>query len=290
MRHFVSRLYVLEEYSVLRGFYNAAAGMLAQQRKQEILTNNMANANTPGYKADNASLRTFPTMLLQHMGETEMNGNKVPNNHPIGILSTGVYVQETTPNFLQGDLRETGIKTDVALLQGQVPVDPQTGAPGGLFFRLNVNGEERFTRNGHFSVDAEGNLVTPEGFYVLGTDGSPITVTSDNFTVNKDGSVIDNGTVAGQIDVAYIDNPNNLVKEGSGLFRLEGGGQANSAIGNPNISYNLQQGFVERSNVNTEQTMTEMLTAYRAFEANQKVLQAYDRTMEKAANEIGRIG
>ncbi|MBD7965030.1 flagellar hook-basal body protein [Fictibacillus norfolkensis] len=277
---------------MLRGFYNAAAGMLAQQRKQEILTNNMANANTPGYKADNASLRTFPTMLLQHMGETEMNGKKLPNNYPIGpgALSTGVYVQETTPNFLQGDMRETGIKTDMALLQGQVPLDPETGKPGGLFFRLNVNGEERYTRNGHFSVDAEGSLVTPEGYYVLGTDGNPITVRSDNFTVNKDGSVIDNGTVAGQIDVAYITNPNNLVKEGTGLFRLDGNGNAPSALGNPNVTYNVQQGFVERSNVNTEQTMTEMLTAYRAFEANQKVLQAYDRTMEKASNEIGRIG
>jgi flagellar basal-body rod protein FlgF len=288
MRHFVSRLQLQEEYSVLRGFYNAAAGMLAQQRKQEILTNNMANANTPGYKADNVSLRTFPTMLLQHMGQTEINGNKIPNNHPVGILSTGVYVQETTPNFMQGDLRETGIKTDVALLQGQVPADPETGLPGGLFFRLNVNGQERFTRNGHFSVDADGSLVTPEGHYVLGTDGERITVTSDNFTVNKDGQVIDNGAVAGQIDVAYVANPNNLVKEGTGLFRLDG--EAASAIGNPAITYNLQQGFVERSNVNTEQTMTEMLTAYRAFEANQKVLQAYDRTMEKAANEIGRIG
>ncbi|WP_144696989.1 flagellar hook-basal body protein [Fictibacillus phosphorivorans] len=276
---------------MLRGFYNAAAGMLAQQRKQEILTNNMANANTPGYKADNASLRTFPTMLLQHMGETE-NGKKLPNNYPIGpaALSTGVYVQETTPNFLQGDMRETGIKTDMALLQGQVPVDPETGKPGGLFFRLNVNGEERFTRNGHFSVDAEGSLVTPEGYYVLGTDGNPITVRSDNFTVNKDGMVLDNGAVAGQIDVAYITNPNDLVKEGTGLFRLDGNGNAPSALGNPNITYNVQQGFVERSNVNTEQTMTEMLTAYRAFEANQKVLQAYDRTMEKASNEIGRIG
>ncbi|KZE63951.1 flagellar biosynthesis protein FlgC [Fictibacillus phosphorivorans] len=275
---------------MLRGFYNAAAGMLAQQRKQEILTNNMANANTPGYKADNASLRTFPTMLLQHMGETELNGKKIPNNYSIGpaTLSTGVYVQETTPNFLQGDMRETGIKTDVALLQGQVPADPESGTPGGLFFRLNVNGEERFTRNGHFSVDAEGNLVTSEGYYVLGTDGSPITVTSDNFSVNKDGTVMDNGAAAGQIDVAYIANSNNLVKEGTGLFRLDG--NAASAIGNPAITYNLQQGFVERSNVNTEQTMTEMLTAYRAFEANQKVLQAYDRTMEKAANEIGRIG
>ncbi|MBY6037306.1 flagellar hook-basal body protein [Fictibacillus nanhaiensis] len=275
---------------MLRGFYNAAAGMLAQQRKQEILTNNMANANTPGYKADNASLRTFPTMLLQHMGDTNINGKSVPNNYPIGpgTLATGVYVQETTPNFMQGDLRETGIKTDVALLQGQVPIDPETGAPGGLFFRLNVNGEERFTRNGHFSVDAEGSLVTPEGHYVLGSNGNPITVRSDNFTVNKDGTVIDNGGVAGQIDIAYVANPNNLVKEGSGLFRLDG--NAASAIGNANIVYNLQQGFVERSNVNTESTMTEMLTAYRAFEANQKVLQAYDRTMEKAANEIGRIG
>ncbi|MDR7073487.1 flagellar hook-basal body protein [Fictibacillus barbaricus] len=276
---------------MLRGFYNAASGMLAQQRKQEILTNNMANANTPGYKADTASLRTFPTMLLQHMGETKLNGRSIPNNYSLGQagLGTGVYVQETTPNFLQGDLSETGIKTDMALLQSQVPLDPETKTPGGLFFRLNVNGEERFTRNGHFSVDASGDLVTAEGYYVLGKNGNRINVTNENFSVNKDGTVLDNGRIAGQIDVALIANPNKLVKEGNGLFKLNGG-TAKSAIDNPEAAFQLQQGFVERSNVNVESTMTDMLTAYRAFEANQKVLQAYDRSMEKAANEVGRIG
>jgi flagellar basal-body rod protein FlgG len=276
---------------VLRGFYNAASGMLAQQRKQEILTNNMANANTPGYKADNASLRTFPTMLLQHMGETKLNGKTIPNNYSLGEsgLATGVYVQETTPNFLQGDIRETGIKTDIALLQNQVPVDPATNKPGGLFFRLNVDGQERFTRNGHFTVDSAGDLVTAEGYYVLGSDGNRINVSSENFSVAKDGTVMDNGRRAGQIDVALVADPNKLVKEGNGLFKLDGG-TAVSAIGNPGAAFQLQQGFIERSNVDVESTMTEMLTAYRAFEANQKVLQAYDRTMEKAANEIGRIG
>ena len=93
----------------------------------------------------------------------------------------------------------------------------------------------------------------------------------------------------GQINVAFVADPDQLVKEGNGLLRYEGGQPVVSAIGNGNVSYQLQQGFIERSNVDAGQTMSEMMTAFRAFEANQKVLQAYDRSMEKAVNEIGRV-
>ena len=80
-----------------------------------------------------------------------------------------------------------------------------------------------------------------------------------------------------------------LVKEGNGLFRFDGDALP-TAMGNGEIVYQIQQGFIERSNVDSAQTMTEMMNTYRVFEANQKVLQAYDRSLEKAVNEIGRIG
>ncbi|WP_458411702.1 flagellar hook-basal body protein [Schinkia sp. CFF1] len=277
---------------MLRGFYTAAAGMLAQQRRQEMLTNNLANANTPGFKADQASLRAFPEMLI-----TSMNSKTLPvkkhfqlnGANTVGPINTGVYVQETQPKFKQGDIQETGNETDLALVDGSLPNNPRTNRPGALFFQvLNANGEPRYTRNGNFTVDGEGYLTTTDGNYVVDTNGEPIVVYGDHFTVTSDGRFLEDGEDTGQqIQVAYANNPDQLVKEGSGLFRA--GGNLPSALDNPDITYQVKQKFIERSNVDPEQTMTEMMTAYRTFEANQKIVQAYDKSLEKTVNEIGRV-
>lgn len=114
---------------MLRGLYGAAAGMLVQQQRQEMLTNNLANATTPGYKADQSAIRSFPTMLI-----AAMNTSQSPQRTPvIGELSTGVYLQEHLPNFRQGDLQETANSTDIALLQGTLP-ETAAGTTGALFF------------------------------------------------------------------------------------------------------------------------------------------------------------
>lgn len=272
---------------MLRGLYQSAAGMMAQQHKTEMLTNNLANVNTPGYKADQASLRSFPNMLIKAMNTSKT----FPRSEIIGTLSTGVYLQERMPNFRQGDLNETNNNTDIALLQSVVPVNPETGIQGALFFTVqNADGELRYTRNGNFAVDGEGYLVTSEGFYVLDTNQNPIQVNNEDFRVDRDGFVYDSqGALLGRIQVVYAEDPMQLVKEGNGLFRLEGDGDLPTAIGNEQIAFQIQQGFLERSNVDAAQTMTEMMNAYRIFEANQKVLQAYDSSLEKAVNEVGRI-
>ncbi|RXZ01313.1 flagellar hook-basal body protein [Fictibacillus sp. S7] len=272
---------------MLRGFYTAAAGMIAQQRRQEMLSNNIANINTPGYKADQTSLRAFPTMLQQQMGGTEGVAGQKAGQRPIGNLATGVYVQDAVPNFVQGDLQETGIGTDLAILQGSLPVDRKTGKPGSLFYTVETkDGETRYTKNGHFTVDTVNHLVTAEGNIILDEKGNPITVSSENFTVSPDGTILDQGRNAGRIGVSLISNPMDLVKEGDGLFRLTHPGSAAVYTG---TGFQIKQGFIERSNVDAEQAMTDMMSAYRSFEANQKVLQAYDRSMEKAVNEVGRI-
>lgn len=269
---------------MIRGFYTSAAGMIAQQRRQEMLTNNMANANTPGYRADDASLRAFPNMLIKAMG---VDNRPLGKSHHVGELSTGVYLQERTMNFRQGDIHETRNSTDIALLQGTVPFNEETGRPGALFFTVeNQNGEIRYTRNGNFTIDGQGFLTTSNGFYVLDSAGQRINVGNEDFQMTPEG-LLSNGA---QLNVAFVQNPNQLVKEGNGLLRYEGNEPVVSAIGNPEMMFSLRQGFIERSNVDTGQTMADMMTAFRAFEANQKVLQAYDRSMEKAANEIGRLG
>ncbi|MBP3039050.1 flagellar hook-basal body protein [Bacillaceae bacterium Marseille-Q3522] len=276
---------------MLRGFYTAAAGMLAQQRKTEMLTNNMANAQTPGFKTDTAAQRAFPEMLLRRYEELSVpteNTLHLTQSRAIGSVNTGVYLQETIPKFLQGDLRETGLTTDLALLDVNIPQN-ENGVRGALFFTVqNPDGEIRYTRNGNFALDGAGFLTTASGMYVLDTEGNPIQLESDQFIVNDAGLLTGINGEQAQVGIAYANNPQDLIKEGDGLYRLDGGALVNGYTAE-NVQFRLQQGYLEQSNVDVSKTMTQMLAAYRSFEANQKVLQAYDRSMEKAVNDIGRI-
>jgi flagellar basal-body rod protein FlgF len=278
---------------MFRGFYTVASGMLSQQRKTEMLTNNMSNANTPGYKADQASMRAFPEMLMDRMDSTSIPTEKklsLPFNQRVGALNTGVYMQETIPSFVQGDLQETGRGLDVALLDGSMPVDEETEIRGSVFLTVEgPDGSPRYTRNGNLTVNGNGFLTTNSGFYMLDENGDRIQLESDQFTISENGQIVVDGNAVATLGVGYSDNPNLLVKQGDGLLATEGNTALPDAYEEDNVSFAAKQGFLERSNVDTSRTMTDMMSAYRAFEANQKVLQAYDRSMEKAANEIGRV-
>lgn len=269
---------------MLRGFYTAAAGMLSQMQRQEMITNNLANVRTPGYKADQGSMRSFPQELLKQIGGNEPG-------RPVGGLSTGVYLQETIPNFTQGSLKATNKSTDLALVSTNMPVDQQTGKRGALFFTVKMpDGSYRYTKNGSFSLDPFGRLETSTGQLVMDQNGQPITITSDQFNVDADGRVYENGQNVARLGIAYAANPYTLVKEGSGLFRAGNGNPLPQAQGNPSVTYQIKQGFLESSNVSAEKAMTDLMMTYRTFEANQKVLKAYDHTMDLAANQVGRIG
>jgi flagellar basal-body rod protein FlgF len=271
--------------ALLRGFYTAASGMLAQQRRTEMLTNNIANANTPGFKADQASLKAFPEMLLQRIdANNTIPSKKLTTTTNIGSLTTGVYMQEAMPQFSQGDIRETGRSVDLALVNGIVPEG------GSLFFTVeNANGDVRYTRNGNFTLDGAGYLTTNEGYYVLNENGNRIQLQNEQFSVTSKGTILENGVEVNNIGITLSQNSNNLVKEGNGLFAATENGEMVEANNNQNITFEIRQGFIERSNVDVAAAMTDMMTAYRSFEANQKILQAYDKSMEKAVNEIGRL-
>ncbi|NNU87471.1 flagellar hook-basal body protein [Geobacillus thermodenitrificans] len=275
---------------MLRGLYTAASGMLAQQRRVDWLTNNLANAETPGYKADAGAMRAFPELLMNRLEDESIPSappRAVPTQTAIGLLNTGVYTQELIPNFRQGDIKETGLSTDVALVDGQVPVDPTTGERGTLFFAVeNGQGETRYTRNGHFTLSPDGYLTTQDGWNVLDGNGERIAIPSESFTVRDDGTITAENRTIARLGVVFAANPKTVVKEGNGLFRSTEG-PLPQAPGN--VTYMVKQGFIERSNVDIEQTMTDLLAAYRAFEANQKIIQAYDRSLDKAVNEVGRL-
>lgn len=279
--------------SVFRGFYTAATGMIAQQRRTEMLSNNIANANTTGYKADQSSIRAFPNMLLSSMKTGDAvasNGFNQAASQQVGGVSTGVYMQETTPNFTQGSIVETENNTDIALLDATMPVNEETGVAGSIFFKVTTaDGGQAYTRNGNFTIDGEGYLTTAEGNYVLDENNERILVENQDLQIATDGTLSLDGQNVGRLGVAYSDDPNSLAKKENGLYYTNNNENLANAYNTEDVNFTMQQGFTEGSNVDASQSMTAMTEAYRVFEANQKVLTAYDRSMEKAVNEIGKV-
>ena len=196
-------------------------------------------------------------------------------------------MQETIPSFSQGDLQETGRSLDIALLDVSMPANEEAGS---VFLAVEgADGNPRYTRNGNLTVNGNGFLTTNSGFYILDENGERIQLDSDRFTVGEKGQILVDENIVATLGVGYSEDPNRLVKQGDGIFATEGNVPLPDAYEEADVSFTTKQGFLERSNVDASRTMTDMLSAYRAFEANQKVLQAYDRSMEKAANEIGRV-
>ena len=277
---------------MFKGFYTAASGMLAQQRRTELLANNLANANTVGYKEDQASVRSFPAMLLSRYEKVELPVDKsvsLNKSKFIGSLNTGVYLQETIPSFSQGDIKTTDNSTDMAIVDQAMPIDSESNQAGTVMFTIETPDGVRYTRNGNFTVDGSGYLTTANGYYVLSESGERIQVNSENFEITPQGEITEGQLNRGRIGISFSTNPSaQLIKEGDGLYRFNEG-ELPSAYTSNDVQFSIQQGAIEQSNVDSSKTMTEMMAAYRTFEANQKILQAYDQSMQKTVNEIGKL-
>ncbi|WP_135551999.1 flagellar hook-basal body protein [Paenibacillus cymbidii] len=300
---------------MLRGLYTSAAGMISQQRKHDTITNNISNLNTPGFKQGNAVSRSFPEMLISLVGKDEGQTEV----RQIGRLNTGVFAEEDLSIYVQGDLSETKNPLDMAIISNiQVPGLAFDGAgkamtpdgqkvfqPQAFFTVLDNEGQERYSRNGKFAVNDTGELVSSEGYRVLGADGQPI-VLRDNATgefissakVTPTGQFVDAVNGVPLLDaqgnqialrISRVDNPNRLVREGNGVYRINAGDEGLVTVAVPNNEVQIRQGFIERSNVDAAQSMVDMNAALRAYETNQKMVQYYDKSLEKAVNEVGRV-
>lgn len=285
---------------MLRGLYSAASGLISQQRRHDTVTNNIANIETAGYKQNTTALRSFNEMLLQMTG-VESNGNKT-----IGTWTGAVFGEESLTYHSQGDVTQTNNANDFAIISN-ITVDglsfDQSGKaiaqngeityqPQAYFTLQNASGEMRYTRGGQFTVDSQGNLLTNNGDHVLNTNNQPIVlpagVSINELTLTADRRLVtSNGEDTGiQLLISQIDNPNGLVREGDGNFRLVSG-TAEAIMENAQVE--VRQGYIELSNVDMAQASVDLMMAARAYEANQKIVQYYDQTLQKSANEIGRI-
>ena len=264
---------------MIRGLYTSAWSMLANSKKLDVITNNMANVNTTAFKKDTVVFESFPSLLTKRINDTTSPLNPSAN---IGTMQLSSDVGELFTYYTQGQLTSTGSKLDFAIS------DDNTGESASpAFFTVGMQDandntlKEFYTKDGSFVLNSNNQLVTKDGNFVMGQNG-PITLASGDFSVNDKGDVIQNGVLVDKLRIVQFSDATQLRKYGDNLI------QNNGSEVTP-FKGIVSQGFTEQSNVNVVSEMVDMITVMRAYEANQKVLQAQDSTLEKAVTEVGAV-
>lgn len=259
---------------MIRGLYTAVSGLITQEAKEDVITNNIANANTTGFKNDQISVKSFNDMLIQNYDK--MIGDKNVRNI-IGSLSMGSAIDGTTTSFTPGDIENTGNATDFAI-------------DGNGFFTVlrndGVNSKEYYTRDGEFHVNSAGILVDSSGDEVLGKNVrtgniEPIQVGDGTIDCDSNGNISINNKSAYKFATADFNNYASLSKVGDNLY--------DGSNPNFNAAVHVKQKALEKSNVNIINEMVNMMSVMRTFETNQKVVQSIDETLNKTVNDVGSV-
>jgi flagellar basal-body rod protein FlgG len=241
--------------------YQAAAGALLQQMRLDVLSNNLANVNTTGFKADQPLFRMNPTAT---------ESPAAPGNEP-GRITPYAPPMEARTNYDNGPLTRTGNTLDVAIV-------------GKGFFEVQTPDGSRFTRKGNFTVNEQGVLATAEGWPVLG-EGGEIAIEGGRIEIGDQGEVRVDGDAVANLRVVDFPEPYNLLKTGDTLFMPAEGVQGQAVEEGES---QVAQGYLEASNVNAIRTMTEMIETLRVFEAYQRIIRTADEATAKTVNEVGR--
>lgn len=267
-----------------KGIYTAVSGAQAQSTKLDTIANNIANASTPGFKKDKQLFREYLTAYERQ--PTTLEVPKVPASiesfYPLnGGDKSFVDVSGTSTDFQQGPLKLTDNPLDLAI-------------EGDAFFEVATPAGVRWTRNGHFTKNSEGIVVTKEGYPLLMADQGGMSPEErvlqlsekERLTVTRQGDVFFGRENRGRLSLKTVTEKDVLKKEGSSLytFRENFDNEILDAT-----KFKVQQGSVEQSNVNVVAEMTEMIKTSRVFESTQKAIQAYDSMNGKLINEVGRI-
>lgn len=282
---------------MVRGVYTGASGMIAQQERLDVVANNLANVDKPGFKRDTATFKAFPEMMA---ARTEDDGVVIfplgsTDIRPyVGRMGTGVEVNEVFTEWEQGSLRETGNQLDIALSDKG-------------FFTIETPNGERYTRNGSFLIDKDNYLVTKHGYKVMGENGY-IQIKTNNYVIDEDGRVSVNKRYQNNDDfvqmtqnewkdeeildtlkIVRFENERYLKKEGESFW-------VDTQISGP--AYIAQKGidrpkvlsrFLEMSNVNPINEMVRMIEVQRAYELNSKSIATHDTLIGRVVNEVGRV-
>ena len=258
---------------MVKGLYTAYTGLINEQNRMDVMTNNLANASTVGYKKEGTTSQSFNDLLTVKLRDSSIG---LGNAQKIGTRNPGVKIGENYTDYSQGSFRSTGNTYDLALA-------------GEGFFAIeftNKAGETStmYTRAGQFTLNKDGYLVTQEGDYVLDTENKRIKLdTLLDSTINTDGTISQEGVNIAQIQVADFADYDYLEKYGETYYKPIEGAELISA------DATINSGYLEMSNVQIVSEMVNMISITRAYESNQKLVQTYDDTLQIAVSDLGRV-
>lgn len=258
---------------MLRGLYTAHTGLRNEQNRMDILTNNLANASTVGFKKEGATSQPFREVLAVKVKDSSVGLGTV---QPIGHSRLGVKIGENYTDYTQGSFRITDNTYDLAL-------------SGSGFFALEyTNGEgetsTKYTRAGNFTLTQEGYLVNNDGMYVLDAQNRRIQLdTLTDARIDDDGRIFQNEREVAQIQVADFEDYDYLEKFGDTFFQPVEGATLTEGTAE------VKSGVLEMSNMSVISEMVNMISVTRAYEANQKIVQTYDESLDIAVTQLGRV-
>ncbi len=248
------------------GFYNLASGMITYGKHLDVISNNMANVATTGFKVDTFTGQTFDEVMYS------LVGNKDKNFTDIGERSYATVPSELYTDYTQGSFDETGMPLDFAI-----------DDDGRGFFAIQTEDGIRYTRAGDFSLDEEGYLSLPDHGRVLDVNGEEIALVTDKIETDNFGRIYTkNGGFLGQIGVYVFEDTAGLVKDPMGMFDAGGAQPQTDAV-------MLRHGMLERSNVGLVQQMVKMISTQRAYQSSATLTKMYDQVMGHAAGDLGRL-
>ncbi|MEW6620395.1 MAG: flagellar basal-body rod protein FlgF [bacterium] len=265
---------------MIKGIYTGAIGMLAQWTDLDVVANNLANIDTAGYKRDETIFTPFDSIFLHRLYDNYIMTREgyLDQRPKVGPVGTGVGISEIATLYSQGPIQKTDNDFDLAI--------------GGKGF-FTIEGPQNkifYTRNGTFTIDSEGYLVTKGGYRVLGVNGY-IQIAQGNFQVQENGKVITgerDWKSPQEIDglkIVDFENRRGLKKVGNTLF------EATQYAGEPQVvaQPKILQGYLEKSNTNPIEEMVKMIEIQRIYEINQRAVTSFDDTLRTAVTEVSRV-
>ncbi|MDE6406420.1 MAG: flagellar hook-basal body protein [Lachnospiraceae bacterium] len=289
---------------MLKGLYTAYTGMLNEQHRMDVLTNNLANATTNGFKKEGTTSEAFDTVLAYKIKDLSEPGNlprplatnravdEAEANNPLNEnymerrvrrtgLNLGVKIGENYVDYSEGPIKETGNTLDLALSDRGFFAVEYTNKAGET--------STKYTRDGNFTMNRQGFLQTQDGDYVLDEDGRRIQMdTALPISISRNGTIVQDGTTVATIGITDFEDYNYLERFGENFFQpVEGAVELER--GETGVDTQIHQGYLEMSNISVVTEMVNMITLQRQYESNQKVITTYDETLEQAVTQNGKL-